>query len=121
MQRFFVSGNKQQPTVELDQSKGIFKFEGRSIVGNPVEFYSPIRDWFKEYCANPNEKTIIEIRMDYFNSSTFKELIDIFKLLKTIKEQGLQVKWYTYDDDDIIEETEKITEISGVEIELVML
>ncbi len=121
MNRYFVEGNKQEPYVELDGEKGVFVFRGRSIISNPIEFFSPIIQWLKEYSENPQEKTLVRMEMDYFNSSSFKALIDVFKVLKPLENAGLEVKWYAYRDDDIVDEANKIKEIANVEIEMLYL
>lgn len=118
MKRFTIEGNKQHPFVDLDNTSGRMLFKGRSIVSNPVEFYAPIMDWFEEYMKNPCSPTIIRMEMDYFNSSSFKALVDLFKLIKPLEEKGLEVTWSAYEDDDIVDEANKIREITKVEINM---
>ena len=114
-------GNKYEPFVELNKEKNIFEIKGRSIVSNPIEFYNPIIKWAEKYCQNPNNETIFLIELDYFNSSSFKALIDLFKVLSQLKGKGLVINWHTFEEDDIIDEAQKIMEITGVEINFIFI
>ena len=121
MNSFIVKGNKYEPFVELNKEKGIFQIKGRSIVSNPIEFYNPILNWMEEYCQNPNDETNFVIELDYFNSSSFKALVDLFKVLIKLSDKGLIIDWHTFEDDDIIDEAKKIMEITGVKINFIFI
>lgn len=111
-------GNRQEPYIYLDKAKNIFEIKGRSIISNPIEFYEPIFQWVREYCKNPNNKTKIVVELDYFNSSSFKILVDLFKEFSSLHNKGLQIIWKAFPNDDIIDEVEKIMEITGLTIEI---
>ena len=78
-----------------------FLISGRSIPENSIEFYKPLLDWLDKYVNNPLESTIFEIKLEYFNTSSSKCLVEIFRKLEKIHDNGKQVsiEWY-FDEED---------------------
>ena len=80
-------------------------------------------DWFTEYIENPNEKTIVEIKLEYINTASSKALFSLFLKLEEIVKKGLEVKimWYYADDDedmkDVGEEYEDVIKVPFEHIE----
>ena len=66
----------------MDFTKGIISIKGRAILEDSVDFFEPIFLKFKEYLVNPNCLTTIELKFDYFNSTSFKLLVDLLFLAK---------------------------------------
>ncbi len=100
-ERFKNSKTEDQPSIIFDQEKNIFEIEGRSLPENSEEFYAPVKDWIIEYAKNPNCDTHLICKLDYFNSSSARRLIEIFILLKEISNETCKVKvtWYCEKDD----------------------
>ena len=96
MEIYKVSGNESTPDICLDQNRGIFIFNGRSLPENASSIYLPVITWFDEYIKNPNDETLLDIRFDYINSSSIKQLAKLFVLLENIITKGgkLQVRWH---------------------------
>lgn len=93
------------PYVLLDEL-GKLELSGRSIPENSLEFYQPVYDWLDEYLTNPPEKTVIEVRLDYFNTSSSKCILDILKKIDKLEAKGLDVlvKWYYMENDEDMKE-----------------
>ena len=91
------------PEVLFDKANGTFHIIGRSLPENSYEFYKPIIDWTQEYSKDPNSKTELEVNLEYFNSSSIKQLLFIFMSLEKIKKAGKEVNviWYYTEDDDL--------------------
>lgn len=72
---------------------------------NSRGFYEPIITWLKEYVKAP-KNTVVQIDFDYFNSSSAKLLISIFRTLAKVKKDGykLKIEWYYSKDDDDMKE-----------------
>jgi hypothetical protein len=70
-------------------------------------FYKPLLDWLDKYVQNPLESTIFEIKLEYFNTSSSKCLVEIFRQLEKIKEQGksITIDWYYEEEDEDMEES----------------
>ncbi len=90
------------PYVKLEGDIGVVEIKGRSIPENSVEFYKPLIDWIEEYGNAPNDTTVINIQLEYFNTSSSKCILDIFKKLELLFKKGfkVQVNWYYEEDDE---------------------
>ena len=58
------------PKVTLDKKSGLMEIMGASIPEDADALYVPIVDWLEEYAENPNEKTIFNFGLKYFNTSS---------------------------------------------------
>lgn len=93
--------------VNLDKTKGIFEISGRSRPENIVNFFEPIFEWLNEYSKEPNQETVINFNLEYFNSSTAKVLL---RFLVKIEEmyasgQNIRVIWKARKNDEDMMET----------------
>lgn len=110
------------PGIILDKEKNVFKFSGKSLPEDVAEFYNPILDWLMEYSKDPNQETEVEFRMEYFNSASSKQILDILTIFEEIHNNGkkVNVKWYFQEDDEDMEEAgESYDEIIDVPIEII--
>lgn len=101
-----IKGTSKTPTVKLNREEGTLFFSGRSIPENTFDFYAPINDWIDDYCESPSKLTVISIRLEYFNTSSSKCLLDVFKKLENIQTEELQVlvNWYFETEDEDMQE-----------------
>ena len=101
MEAFKIEESNLTPKISLDGDSGQLEFAGKSIPENSLEFYQPVYDWLDAYVKDPREKTVVTVKLDYFNTSSSKCILDILKRIDKIDEQGFDVliKWY-YDEDD---------------------
>mgnify|MGYP001267738532 CR=1 FL=1 len=106
MENINLEGTPKTPRVSFDFENGILELLGRSIPENSVEFYEPLNNWIEGYGESPQPKTIFEVKLEYFNTSSSKCLLDLFKMLESINGNGTEVKvnWYFEKDDGDIEE-----------------
>jgi hypothetical protein len=65
---------------------------------NVEVFMNKIKPWLKEYRLNPQPKTIIEMNLEYLNSSSLKALLYDFAKFKDTKTE-ITIIWYYYDED----------------------
>lgn len=102
MRKFHLEGSPKTPLIDFDPETGILELKGRSIPENSVEFYQPINDWLAEYEASPKQETVIEMKLEYFNTSSSKCILDFFKRLEKMNGQSTAVKvnWYFETDDE---------------------
>lgn len=98
-----IEATPKTPRVLFDASKGHIEIRGRSIPENSIEFYKPLLDWLEEYGNAPQPKTKAEIQLEYFNTSSSKCILDVFKALEDIHKKGkteLKIHWYYEEDDE---------------------
>ena len=106
MENINIEGTPKTPEVKFSGSDGQFEISGRSIPENSVEFYNGILTWLDDYSATPQEKTIMDVKLEYFNTSSSKCILDVFKKLESLKKSGsdVVVNWfYEADDEDMLE------------------
>jgi len=77
------------------------EIRGKSIPEDPREFFNPILKWFEDFSASPPENTTVEVKLEYFNTSSSKTFLQIFKKLENVvrKKKNININWY-YEVDD---------------------
>jgi hypothetical protein len=106
MESIIIEGTPKTPTVEFNAEEGKVEIKGRSIPENSVEFYNPLIAWLEEYGNNPKDVTQVNIQLEYFNTSSSKCILDVFKKLESLAKAGndIKVNWfYEEDDEDMLE------------------
>jgi hypothetical protein len=115
-----LEAKSDTPKIIFDPENEIFEISGRSLPEDATVFYDPILEWLKEYSKNPLSKTIIQFKLNYFNTASSKMLLDILLIFEDMKEDGkdVLVKWfYPTDDEDMQEAGEEYDEIVEVPFE----
>lgn len=114
MHSLYLKKTTRTPEIVLDPSQKIFEIQGRSIPENSVDFYKPVMQWMDAYRHKPNDKTRLVVRLEYFNTSSSKCLIDILRKLEKIYLDGKEVElewYYEEQDEDMKESGEDFKEI----------
>ncbi|MGF1585884.1 MAG: DUF1987 domain-containing protein [Bacteroidales bacterium] len=122
MKPIIIEGTPKTPTVKFDASTGLIEIKGRSIPENSIEFYKPMVDWLEQYSANPASRTIVNIHLEYFNTSSSKSILDVFKKLESIHKakHDVIVNWYyEEDDEDMLEAGEDYESIIRIPFKMV--
>ena len=124
MEAIIIEGTPKTPSVNFDSASGILQLKGRSIPENSIEFYKPLVEWLDEYAAKPQSKTAVNIQLEYFNTSSSKCLLDLFKKLEGMHKSGndITINWhYEEDDEDMSEAGEDYQAIINVPFKMVMV
>jgi len=122
MEPILIDGTPKTPTIKFDSATGVFEIKGRSIPENSVEFYKPLIDWLDLYKETPSNKTVVNIKLEYFNTSSSKCILDVFKKLETIHKakNEVEVNWYyEEDDEDMLEAGEDYESIIRVPFKMI--
>ena len=122
MDKLYLEGTKQTPEINFDADSGILEIKGRSIPENTFEFFNPVLTWLEQYASSPADKTIVKVNLEYFNTSSSKYILEIFKRVKTVFNDGhdVIVEWYYEEDDEEMMETgEDYEAVSGLPFELI--
>ena len=117
MEALIIEGSNKTPSIKLDAKENIFVIEGRSIPENSVEFYKPIVKWLEDYKSEALDSTVVDIKLEYFNTSSSKCILDVFKKLEAIKKlnKDVTIVWhYEEDDEDMLEAGEDYKSIIQV-------
>ncbi|MDD4747551.1 MAG: DUF1987 domain-containing protein [Salinivirgaceae bacterium] len=117
-----IIGTDDTPSVTLDANNDLFEISGRSLPEDVAAFYEPILDWLDRYAEGPNDKTVFNFKLVYFNTASSKLLLDILLKLEEIFEAGndVLIRWHFPDDDEDMEEAgEEYADIVEVPFEQV--
>lgn len=122
METITIEGTPKTPTINFDMEKGLLEIKGRSIPENSIEFYKPLVDWLEKYSSKPKSQTNVNIQLEYFNTSSSKCILDVFKKLEAIHKNGSQIviNWYyETDDEDMLEAGEDYQAIINVPFKMI--
>ncbi len=122
MENLKIEGSPKTPTIEFDYQNGSILIQGRSIPENSIEFYKPLVDVLDDYTNEPKEKTSVNIKLEYFNTSSSKCILDIFKKLEKVKNSGSEtvINWYyETDDEDMLEAGEDYQAIINIPFKMI--
>jgi hypothetical protein len=122
MEPIYIESTPKTPLVKFIPEKGVIEIKGRSIPENSIEFYKPLVDWLDSYANNPLEKTLVNVQLEYFNTSSSKCILDVFKKLETIHKSNheVQINWYyEEDDEDMLEAGEDYESIIRVPFKMI--
>ncbi len=102
MLKLHLDGSPKTPEIDFDADSGVLVLRGRSIPENSVEFYAPLNQWLEEYEGSPNQKTTLDMKLEYFNTSSSKCILDLFKRLEKMNGGATEVhvNWYFETEDE---------------------
>ena len=107
MNDLLVEGTPKTPHISFIAEHGKLEISGRSIPENSIDFYQSVYSWLDEYAKQPKAKTTIKIQLEYFNTSSSKCVLDVFRKLEAIQKSGkseVGVLWmYEEEDEDMME------------------
>jgi len=122
MEPIIIEGTSKTPAVNFNASTGVLEIKGRSIPENSIEFFKPLIEWIEKYGASPQPKTIVNIQLEYFNTSSSKCILDVFERLENLVNNGYDVviNWhYEEDDEDMLEAGEDYQSIIKVPFKMI--
>jgi len=118
MEKLFIEGTTSTPSIECHED-GKICISGRSLPENPLDFYQPLMEWSKNYNA---DKAIIDIKLEYFNTSTSKVILDLLRVFEEKPQKSsISVNWhYEEGDDDNYESGQMYQEeVTGINFQFI--
>lgn len=115
------------PGVTLNHNIHLLEFTHESRPENVKTFFPQIYKWIEEYesylyfIANKQHEKITincNFKLDYFNSSSAKSLLQVMEMLhkisEKIKNSTLVINWYYLSDDEDMKHTgEELKKLTG--------
>jgi hypothetical protein len=100
-----LKSTEDTPAVSFDRELNEFSLEGRSLPEDAFAFYRPLHNWMSEYVKKPNSSSELKIALEYFNSSSVKQLLGLILLFEEISKTGKEAKivWCYNEGDDLME------------------
>lgn len=107
IQRLQIKPGLDTPKIDFDPITGNLYIEGKSFPPNVTEFYKPILEWIDKYFKQPATETTLHLKLEYFNTSSSKIIMDLLYKLEDLVKAGHKIKviWYYPEDDEDIQET----------------
>ncbi|OFX48724.1 MAG: hypothetical protein A2046_03780 [Bacteroidetes bacterium GWA2_30_7] len=101
----FIEETEETPLIKFDAEKGLMEISGRSLPENASSFFEPVHKWMSEYLSSPAKDTVMNLKLEYFNSSSAKQLMQIILLLEQLHSKSYNVKicWFYSQSDELIE------------------
>lgn len=100
--------NKKEdtPAVVLDKQEGVFMFAGISIPEDSTKFYEKVIDWLNLYIREPNEKTEVNFKIKYYNTSSSLQIAHLIKLFDLLHKEGhsVVINWHHHPQDEALKE-----------------
>lgn len=108
MNTWKIEATKHTPEISFDGEHHKLELKGESYPENITEFSEILFGWLENYLAqSSNETLIIEIGLNYFNSSSSKMLLDLFDRLEQEviqKNKHIIVNWVYDPDNEVTQE-----------------
>lgn len=121
MNPLIIQATEDTPEVIFDPSQNIFKLSRISVPEDAYEFYHPIIQWIKNYSNDAQPETLIEFDLEYVNSASAKQLIQLLLALEDLnKKQKIKIKWY-YEaiDEDMQMLGKRFKNLADIEFEFI--
>jgi len=122
-----IESSKFTPGIILDPGHNALEFYGFSLPENAIDFYQPVINWIKElkgeiekYPQKAKELNII-FKLVYYNSASFRQLVDIFFIFGEMYKQGIpiQIAWqYDSEDPQMAEAGKELGDIAHVPVNI---
>lgn len=103
MEDLIIERTAKTPEVSFLATEKKMTLAGRSIPENSIQFYEGLLDWTNAFCSSSPGQAEVHIKLEYFNTSSSKCLMDLLKRL----EQGdceAEVYWYYEEEDEDMQE-----------------
>jgi hypothetical protein len=117
MEPLHRQGTIDSPSIILDKANEQFQISGQSYPANVSSVYQPVMEWLDQYIAQPNRKTTLHLKFEYFNTASSKAILDILTKLEKLHKDGHEVliNWhYRSDDEEMLEGGEGYAELVDV-------
>ena len=118
MENLIIEGTSSTPYIDCNTS-GKIVISGRSLPENPLNFFRPLMEWAKNLT---NDHVEIDIKFEYFNTSTSKVILDFLKIFEEKQNKGdFKVNWFYEEGDDDNFESGQLykDEIKGINFDFI--
>lgn len=123
MENYYLEGSDKTPAITLNAESGEMIFSGKSIPENSANLYEPVMEWIDGYIQTPAENTTFVVKLEYFNTSSSKYLLEIFRRFEELFKTGRKVaiQWYyELEDEDMQESGDDFRDILRIPVELIV-
>ena len=134
MNNFILEKTDNTPGVELNSEKKCIEFTGDSRPENAKLFFEPIFNWISEFehkmvntsnQASDVTKVDVNFKLEYFNSSSAKYVIELIKAVHKIEvdcnsKVKMAINWfYEEDDEDLRDAGKEFVRMTGIDMNFI--
>lgn len=124
MESLIIKETDNTPLVSFNTNTNHFEIIGSSHPENPLKFFNPIVNWIDEYAKNPAKSLKVTFKLDYFNSSTAKYILNILwgfeKISKSNPSVAITIDWYYKEEDlDAFAAGERYAQLTILKVNLI--
>jgi hypothetical protein len=92
---------KTSPYVLIEEERGYIRLEGESYLEDVIGFFTEITEWLTNYLASDFKELTFDCAMEYFNSSTTKQIYNMLRLIdKNTNDKKVVVNWIVPSEED---------------------
>jgi hypothetical protein len=113
MEALHINATTDTPKIYLDSSSGTFEIADRCFPEDAIGFFSSTIEWIKSYVKEPNLSTHFNFKLEYFNTSSSKQIFKILLLLEELsKKNEVIISWhYSKEDSDMRSSGERYSKL----------
>lgn len=102
MENYFIEGTEDTPKINFVADSHVFTISGRSLPENAIDFYAPVLDWVDKTLSEADRESFtFEVKIEYFNTSSSKQLAKLFLTIeKYFEKHDILIKWF-YEKEDL--------------------
>jgi len=114
-----LEGTSKTPQVDFNTAPLSMSISGRSIPENSIAFYTPLMEWIDDHLTDGKESVDISIRLEYFNTSSSKCIMDLLKRVEKSSVNATVSWYYEEEDEDMLEAGEDYDAIIDLPFRLI--
>ncbi|MES2140324.1 MAG: DUF1987 domain-containing protein [Bacteroidota bacterium] len=131
MDPLIIEATQDSPAILFDASTNHFIISGESRPENAGKFYTPVIDWvmkleamafYRKQEMQDDSTLVFVFKLDYFNSTSAKYILDILLIIKKLSAKGYKTKveWY-YDKrgDDILDAGNEFSKMIDMKFDII--
>jgi hypothetical protein len=122
MEAINIAQTFSTPSVVFDKNSHQLVLEGRMIPENAEAVFKPIVDWIDAYFAEGGETLHIVFRLYYYNTSSSKRIVNLFRKLDDYSTKGkkISIRWeYEEGDDDCMHDGKDFAKLVTIPVDVI--
>jgi hypothetical protein len=126
MENLFIPAMERSPEVDFRFRENRLSLKGEAYPEDAAAFFGPLLKQLGSHCEEVRGQDLdAEIRLDYFNTSSAKALMNMMQILENTARGGSRVtlRWCFQKDDEVMREfgEDFSTELQHVHFQLIEL
>jgi hypothetical protein len=97
----YIEATKDTPKILFDAENNQFEISEKSLPEDAIGFFQPVFDWLNQYIDKPKDESTFVFFLEYYSTSTAKQLTKVFYLLEKLSEKSNVTIVWKYNDGDV--------------------